>query len=277
MLTLAKVLSESRVTGEDPRLAGGHIDRARHLVLSPKMFFKRIRPSGSGFEYHDLTCELFSARLADRLGLPVPICIPIMLSGLGLGLVSAFVGEKTIAGILTEVISNSDKLAAMFVFEQLLLNVDDKIDHFRARDIPGEKYEFYLVDHGHTLHAWRADLQDPSTIDILPSIHLPSSSINEYRIHNYAQLQSHVRDLASRAIEVTDYVLGEVFRELGQVETEDAGLQTFLDQEARHKTIITKIIQVRAKYLDQIIRLKCQQCNIRTEPEQAAIPMIGVS
>jgi len=199
-----------------------------------------------------------------------------MMPGLGLGLVSAFAGQKTIAGIPFETIGNAERLAAMFVFEQLVFNSDDKADHFRIRDLPGGKCEFSVVDHGHTLHAWRAELQDSAAIDTAPSLLLPSSGMNEYRVQNYSQLQPYVKDLALRAVELTGPVLDEVFSELEGIQVEDSGLQRFVAEELRHRTIITKIIQIRAKNLDQIIRLKCQQSNVRIDSEQTTAPIAGV-
>ncbi len=168
LTTLGQVLAEARVKGENPSGMAGHIDPSRHMAVSPTLFFKKLRPGGPGFEYHDLACELFCSRLAGRLSLPVPACLPIATSGLGVGLLSAFVGQKTIAGVPLESIANADKLAMMSVFEQLVMNQDDKTDHFRVRDLPTGKCEFFVVDHGHTLHAWKVELQDPATIDAAP-------------------------------------------------------------------------------------------------------------
>jgi hypothetical protein len=164
----------------------------------------------------------------------------------------------------------------MFVFEQLVMNQDDKADHFRVRDLPTGKCEFFVVDHGHTLHAWKVELQDPATIDAALSLLLPSSGMNEYRVQTYSQLQPHVRDLGARAAELTGPVLDEVFRGLEEIQVGDPGLQRFVAEEPRHRTIMTKVIQTRAKNLDQIIRLKCQQSNIRIDSEQTTALMAGV-
>ncbi len=276
LTTLGQVLAEARVKGENPSGMAGHIDPSRHMAVSPTLFFKKLRPGGPGFEYHDLACELFCSRLAGRLSLPVPACLPIATSGLGVGLLSAFVGQKTIAGVPLESIANADKLAMMSVFEQLVMNQDDKTDHFRVRDLPTGKCEFFVVDHGHTLHAWKVELQDPATIDAAPSLLLPSSGMNEYRVQTYSQLQPYVRDFGPRVAELAGPVLDEVFRGLEEIQAGDPGLQRFVDEELRHRTIMTKVIQMRAKNLDQIIRLKCQQCNVRIDSEQTTVPMAGV-
>lgn len=274
---LTQILAEARAAIESPGITTGHLDPSRHVALSPRLFFKKIRPSGQGFECHDLACELFCSRLAAWLSLPVPTCAPVTMPSLGLGLISAFAGQKTIAGIPFDTIGNAEKLAAMFVFEQIVLNSDDKVDHFRMRDLPSGKSEFSMVDHGHTLHAWRVELQDPAVIDTSPGLMLPSSGMNEYRVQNYSQLQHHVRDLAPRAAELTGPIVDEVFNELKTIQASDSGLQKFVAEELRHRTIITKIIQMRAKNLDQIIRLKCQQSNIRIDSEQTTAPMAGVA
>ncbi len=275
-VTLSRILAEARVIPENPGFITGHFDLTRHLAVSPRLFFKKIRPSGSGFEYHDLICELFCSRLASRLSLPVPACIPLEVPGVGFGLLSSLVGKQTMTSVAQEAIVNADRLSAMFVFEQLMLNVDDKPDHFRVRELPDGKYEFFVVDHGHTLHAWRAELQDPATLDSSPTLLLPSSPQNEYRILNYGQLVANVRDLGARVVESTPPVLSEVFHELQESQMGDPGLQRAFAERPKHETIISKIIQIRAKALDQIVRLKCQQANIRIDPEQTFVSMVGV-
>jgi hypothetical protein len=77
-------------------------------------------------------------------------------------------------------------------------------------------------------------------------------------------------------VNATGRVLGEVFHELEAVQVGDSGLQRFVAEEARHKTIMSKLIQIRAKNLDQIIRLKCEQSNVKIDSEPTTAPMAGV-
>ncbi|SRR6266581_7410518 len=77
-------------------------------------------------------------------------------------------------------------------------------------------------------------------------------------------------------VNATGPVLGEVFHELEGVQVGDSGLQRFVAEEARHRTITSRIIQIREKNLDQIIRLKCQQSNVRIDSEQTTAPIAGV-
>jgi hypothetical protein len=165
----------------------------------------------------------------------------------------------------------------MFVFEQLVFNVDDKSDHFRLRETTNSKFEFFVADHGHTFHCWRPELQDPLTVETAPTLLLPSSQANEYRVQRYSQLAPWVRNIGLQAEASITNVLGVVFQELEEISSEDPAIERFLVDRPRHETIIKRILQARSRNLDLIIRQKCAQTGISLDLDQSNISMVSAS
>jgi hypothetical protein len=246
------------------------------MAILPNLFFKKIRPAGSGFEYHDLTCELVCARLAAELSLPVPSSCPVTIPGRGLGIVSALAGLDTISDAKVESIVNADKLPAMFVFEQLVMNVDDKADHFRLKPLVSGGYEFHIVDHGHTLHAWRPELQDLGILEAMPALLAPSSTTNEYRVRSYSRLSSYTGPMSSQVLQVVEKVVETAFFDLGELRLTDAGLDRFLFEGPKHAAIISTILRRRANGLEEIVKHKCRLIGIPTDLERNPVAMAGV-
>lgn len=85
---------------------GQPVDYSNQLRL---LGFKKMRPQGPTYEYHDIACELVCSRLGFELDVPVLVQEPVYLPDAGLGLVSPL-HEFNMKEVAAELIVNSAPL-----------------------------------------------------------------------------------------------------------------------------------------------------------------------
>src|SRR5438445_2881195 len=165
----------------------------------------------------------------------------------------------------------------MFVFEELVMNVDAKADHFRVKQLADGRRYFSVVDHGHCLHAWRGDLQDPTSVENQTALGQPASIANEYKISSYAELVPWIEQIKKLDPASHSKVLEECLSSMGHLRPSDQGVNTFLDDHHRHAQIITTILSVRSRNIEAIVKQKCQQLALAVPEISTSSVGIGVN
>lgn len=243
----------------------------RHVLIEidgKPFFFKGARaPQGCSFVFHDLVVELICSKLGSHLGVPVPLMVghsdPAL--GTGFGLVSEYFGVKTLSpNDDSSSILNKDEFPKAFVFEQWVLNDDDKKEHFILQPVEDE-YRFWIIDHGHSLHAWRSDISpDISTPE--PLLFEPSIKHCPYRVINRSEMESGIALVKGMKDSTVKAIVDESFEEIKEIGRDNPiyakSYQDFYQNENDHKGTILKILAVRKGAIESITAKKYDKFNI---------------
>jgi hypothetical protein len=242
------------------------IDRHALLEVDGKpYFFKGARkPQVNVCMFHDMVGELICSRLGTHLGMPVPLMIPHSdpAVGSGFGLVSEYSGNKSLSPTDDpSLILNLGDFPKALVFEQWVLNVDDKKDHFLLQPV-GDKFRFWIIDHGHTFHSWRKDISPDLSV---PENLLFDASSNHfpYRISNRSELESGIALIKGIEDSLVKIIVDESFEDIREIGKSNSLYKTFhkdfFQKEDDHKKTILKILTVRKDHLEKIMANKWER------------------
>jgi len=231
-------------------------------------FFKGARaPENCNFVFHDIVAELICSKLGERLRLSIPPmtghCDDSL--GSGFGLVSEYLGEKRFSKDSDiSLIINTDELPRLFVFEQWVLNDDDKFDHFVLQPV-GEKFRLWIIDHGHSLHAWRNDISLSGMEKDGPHLE-PSYKHNSFRLDPQWDLKPGIELIERIDNSFINAVAEASFQEVKEIGCHIAAyaqaFQNFFQKEDEHKEIVTGILRMRRDFIRSITTKKCEKFNI---------------
>lgn len=104
-------------------------------------FIKKYKQDRDINAKYEVIAELFSSRIGKILGMPI---LELKLTDEGLEMKKLKKGGK-------DEIKNLNKLKKALPFEEWLLNIDLKEEHIMI----DEEGIGYIIDHGHTLSAWK--------------------------------------------------------------------------------------------------------------------------
>lgn len=215
---------------------------------------KRLREDPS-WRLLDQFCELLVTNLGLAVGAHVLPMRLELLGGLGPCLVSPFVGDAGL-GALPKDEATWMALGFLAVFEEWVMNADDKPEHFRViADNPGTPCLF-LLDHGHTLHSWQGDLRTPEQAASNPRVLQPSSGYKPYMVQHFVAIQGHVRRLARISDAQIDGIVSHTLDTYDAVMQEAPEVEPLVAERERHHGIVKSILTVRRDHLEQILRAK---------------------
>jgi len=104
-------------------------------------FIKKYKQDRDINAKYEVIAELFSSRIGKILGMPI---LELKLTDEGLEMKKLRKGGK-------DEIKNLNKLKKALPFEEWLFNIDLKEEHIMI----DEEGIGYIIDHGHTLSAWK--------------------------------------------------------------------------------------------------------------------------
>lgn len=102
--------------------------------------------------------EFIASKLAEKLGLPINKTLFKEFEGVKGVLVNNTPGEANIwrqypfKKDIERTLHNAERLSRVVVFDVFILNTDRSPDNFVYTRLNKGKYEFYLIDHAHSLH-----------------------------------------------------------------------------------------------------------------------------
>lgn len=227
-------------------------DRMLRLTTTD-LFFKGIRPD---FDKRDLDflCDLVCANLGRHLDLPVLPQYPVEHPKYGLGLVSPHLkGETGIAVDDHSQLANGDKVPQLCVFEEWVMNTDDKAEHFRTVGREGEK-RVYAFDHGHTLHQANSFDGQVETNDRIRQ----SVGQNPYNYGSPSKVTSGVELIQGTTDEETRRVVRKSLDQIRRASPDDPDIESLVEDADTHTTTVVNILRERRRNIDQIIKSKFQ-------------------
>lgn len=204
----------------------GGINPNRHKMVvcgDGKKYFLRLSRSVEKYQGYpeNAVPDMFNNVLAYKLSLlydpPLPVnpqCF-VVTSDMVAGVLSPFLSPRHVGQLDEhgfERIVNKNLLPHLFVFEQLLMNTDDKDEHLRLEE-DARGLSVWMVDHGHTLHAWRKDLE-PSNIENNPKMREASSKHNPYRVRPNTDFDESVTQTSNLTQTEVQGKIRETFEEL---------------------------------------------------------------
>lgn len=251
----------------------GSTNTNRHKLVdcgSGKKYFLRLSRS---VEKHQGSVEnavpdMFNNVLAYKLSLlynpPLPVnpqCFVVTHNGVA-GVLSPLLSRGHV-GLLSEHefkgLTNKGLLPHLFVFEQLLLNIDDKEEHLRLQEgVDG--MSAWMVDHGHMLHAWRSDLE-PSNIDNNPVMRQPSSPYNPYRVNANTDFGDAIAQTSSLSETNMRRKIQETLEELKTcIEVDE--VKRFVDGAQAYMEMAALILRERQKHIAEIVNAKLRSLKL---------------
>lgn len=222
-------------------------------LTTTDLFFKGIRPD---FDKRglDFLCDLICANLGRHLNLPVISQYPVDHPEYGLGLVSPHLDGKT--GITVddhERLANARKVPQLCVFEEWVMNTDDKAEHFRTVDRSGEKY-VYAFDHGHTLNQANSfDGRVETNYRIQQSV-----GQNPYNHQSSSEVEPGIELIEGITDEEIRRVVRESIDQIRRTAPDDPDIEAIVEEADAHMTTVINILRERRRYIDQITESKFQ-------------------
>lgn len=225
-------------------------DRDRDLI------FKGIRPDWENRAL-DFLCDIVCADLGQHLNQPVVWQVPVVHSDLGLGLVSPYLdGDQGIAVDDLSNLQNGHKIRELCVFEEWVMNTDDKSSHFRTISTNNGK-AVCVFDHGHTLHQAN-NFDDPEEVESTPKIE-QSVGNNPYEFTAVSEVLPGVELIKSVDDKTIFKVLDRSFSKIRAADPDDLELESLVQNERKHTVTINNILRERRRRIDQIMENKFGQ------------------
>ena len=106
-----------------------------------QLFIKKYKQDNDINTKYEVIAELFSSRIGKILDMPI-LELTLTEEGIVMKMLKKKEGKE---------IRNLDKLKRALPFEEWLLNIDLKEEHVMI----DEENNAYIIDHGHTLSAWK--------------------------------------------------------------------------------------------------------------------------
>lgn len=266
-LTLFDVNSPSVLRGLQQNEVGGSVNANRHKIVNcegGKKYFLRLSRSTEKQQSYaeNAVPDMFNNVLAYKLSLlynpPLPVnpqCF-VVTSDEVAGVLSPLLSPRHMSQLDEhefERITNKNLLPHLFVFEQLVMNTDDKDEHLRLKEEAGG-LSAWMVDHGHMLHAWRTDLE-PTNIQNNPKIKESSSPHNPYRVNSNTDFDEPVRQTASLSQTEIRKKIRETLKELEEC-TEVDEVRRFVNAAQAFTETTELIIRKRQEYIAEIVSKK---------------------
>lgn len=225
-------------------------DRMMHLETTD-LFFKGIRKDFDDRSL-DFLCDLLCSNLGQYLDLPVIPQVPIDHPEHGLGLVSPYLdGEKGI--VAGGKLANAEKVPQLCVFEEWVMNTDDKAEHFRTVEQNGEQRVF-AFDHGHTLH--QANSFDPDS-EGGSRIH-QSVGKNPYDCEMPEEVEAGVELIEGVKDDDVHRIVKRSIDQIHRTASDDPDIQALIEDADTHTTTIGTLLRERRLHIDQIVESKFQ-------------------
>lgn len=232
----------------------------RYFRLGSQWFFKKIRsPQPNRNEWLDLTCEMICTWLSKLLKVPIPVAI-VMLLSVGVGLVSPYVDAAPLNGVVPSSVINADKIQVALAFEEWVMNQDDKPSHFLLHQVNGN-YEFFIIDHGHTLIAWRDGLFDSSKESTSKVLQV-SSQYNPYGVQRFSDVQPAIEQIKSLPWKEIETAVQDAFIKICELCLDEEAFVTFVSDREKYQEEILTILAKRRERLEDIIKERCQKLSV---------------
>lgn len=245
----------------------GSVNLSRHKVVDcggGKKYFLRLSRSVEKHQGYleNAVPDMFNNVLAYKLSLlydpPLPVnpqCF-VVTSDMVAGVLSPLLSPRHVGQLDEpefERISNRDLLPHLFVFEQLLMNIDDREEHLRLKEEAGG-FSVWMVDHGRTLQAWRNDLE-PSNIENNPKMRQPSSMYNPYRVNSKTGFDEPIRQTSN--LPQTE-IRGKIRETLGELEAciEVDEVKRFVNAAQTYTEMAELILRGHQKHIAEIVNDK---------------------
>lgn len=158
-------------------------------------FFKKFKNEKDINVAIEVFSELSSSKLGRYLGYPI-LDLEITEKDGEKGFIMEYLPEKAIPTV-----SNIEKLKEALAFEEWTLNIDLKEDHVLMKD-----NNAYIIDHGHTLTAWKPLYYIQQVIN---------SKVSRFNLwSDYESFYSGVRNIKSIDFITIEKILKETSREI---------------------------------------------------------------
>ncbi len=202
----------------------------------------------------DQFCELVVTHLGMGLGVPVVPMWLVPVDALGPCLLSPFLGETRLEEQLKDPTIRAE-LATLAAFEEWVMNEDDKPDHLRVVVRRDETRHVLLLDHGHTLHAWKQGMDAPDQIRAHPRLLQQSSG---YKSHDgfASDLSPHFDRIKRVGDDQIAAVTRTVLEQYDALRPGVPEVDVLLAHREQHTASVVAILAARRDNLDAILRLK---------------------
>lgn len=204
----------------------------------------------------DTAGELLSVRLARGLDMPAIPMIFAKSSRTGCVLVSVYRGEREAGAVAVETVVNLDKVHAVAVFEQWVMNADDQERHLRASEVEPGKHYVEVYDHGHTFHTWNGSFPNADAVMQSQVVTSPSSPNNPYRVTTWTQIVPGIEAIASVKDEFIDRTVDGVVKSMRWALGDHAPAAGFLSRLDERAMIWKAILKRRRDQISEIMRAK---------------------
>lgn len=198
----------------------------------------------------DFASDLIASNLAALVDAPVVWQVPLVIEGEDPSLFMPVMDVDEVDISNPNRFANAEELATTLVFEEWVLNTDDKQTHFCSIDTV-EGLEFRVIDHGHTL-LQTLHRQNEGNLEGYDRIHR-SVGKNPYPFTSANEVEKGIKKLES----VTDSEIKEMvdksFRELRSMDTDDEDFVELLANEDDHKDVLINILTERRDEIRRII------------------------
>lgn len=146
--------------------------------------------------------------------------------------------------------ANGDELSTTLVFEEWVLNTDDKQTHFCAIETEMGR-EFRIIDHGHTL-LQTLYRHNEGEVDGYEHLH-KSVGKNPYPFSTVEVVEDGISKIESITNNQIAHVLDQSFEELRTLDTDDEDFVDFLSNEDHHKSQLQRVLRERRENIRKII------------------------
>jgi hypothetical protein len=233
--------------------AASETQRPRGRSFTLEIHAKTLRDrSAQGFL--DQFSELVVTHLGMGLGIPVlPMWLKIQ-AGLGPCLLSPFVGETRLEGQTVDDRLRGE-LTKLATFEEWVMNEDDKPDHLRLVSTANGGRHVVLLDHGHTLHAWKQGMDSVDQLRVNPRLVQPSSGFKHSGI-SHANLVPEIDRIRRVGDDEIAAVIRTVLEQYDALRPDVPEVDALLSQRDRHETSALAILTARRDNLEAILRVK---------------------
>lgn len=202
----------------------------------------------------DAGSELICSTLGNELDLPV---VPLELhrhSHFGIVLVGPDYGDRSLDTDPNITPTNVEKVRRLCVFEELVLNTDDKPRHLMLDGIEGNEARVVMVDHGHTFHRGSGE---PDSIEDLedwgPALDAASIQGYDYEVSDWSHLQPGIELVQGIGDDQIEQVVEGVCQTVAYFANQ-AGDDAFLDELPKHRRLWKGLLRIRRDNIDPILR-----------------------
>lgn len=231
-------------------VSGAKAERMVELETTD-LFFKGIRPDFNKRAL-DFFCDLTCANLGQHLDIPLVPQVPINHPDRGLGLVSPRLhGETGITVSDHSQLVNGARIPHLCVFEEWVMNTDDKTEHFRTVEQNGAK-RVYAFDHGHTLHqANNVEDKEKLKQDV-------GQRPNPYGFESVSEVNPGIRLIKGVQDDDVRRIVRHSLDQIRRTAPSDPDIEVLLNDADTHTATVTDLLRVRRDQINHIMESKFQ-------------------